>query len=343
MDDTRVKKRLIKDKKPSMVTWTSDVITDLKSEMTVLKKRAYYANKVQHLKSSDSRKWMDCVNQMSGIKRSAPNNIKIVKNGTTLSGKLLPYWDWTTEFEKDCLIENPYFVNDDVMTEEDCEVCKKISGARLKNVSQDEMTNRYLFNAIPVVVTDATNDWPVDIQTFDLDNLKEIYLDTKLSEPERYCTFDAFNPEIESPHQLFALVEDQKLDHWQGYWENCEPATAKSIRKFYRRPYFLPPMAEAATENWIFAAYGSENNETKMQWEYVSFGASATWITQIKGQSQIILTATAPCDRICKKMSATLKPGETMVFVNRLWNFKRRPHPGQVSISLAATVGWDQI
>lgn len=53
--------------------------------------------------------------------------------------------------------------------------------------------------------------------------------------------------------------------------ENCEPATAKSIRKFYRRPYFLPPMAEAATENWIFAAYGGENNETKMQWEYVRY------------------------------------------------------------------------
>ena len=52
-----------------------------------VKKRAYYTNKVQHLKSSDSRKWWDCVNQMSGKKRSATNNIKIVKNGTTLSGK----------------------------------------------------------------------------------------------------------------------------------------------------------------------------------------------------------------------------------------------------------------
>ena len=52
-----------------------------------VKKRAYYTNKEQHLKSSDSRKWWDCVNQMSGKKRSATNNINIVKNGTTLSGK----------------------------------------------------------------------------------------------------------------------------------------------------------------------------------------------------------------------------------------------------------------
>ena len=52
-----------------------------------VKKRAYYSLKVQHLKSSDSRKWWDCVNQMSGKKRPATNNIKIIKNGTTLSGK----------------------------------------------------------------------------------------------------------------------------------------------------------------------------------------------------------------------------------------------------------------
>lgn len=89
--------------------------------------------------------------------------------------QLLPYWDWTTEFDKDCFIENPYYV-EDVLTEEDCEVCKEISGARLKNVSQEIMTDNYLFNALPVVVTDATNDWPVDIQSFNLDNLKEVML-----------------------------------------------------------------------------------------------------------------------------------------------------------------------
>ena len=51
------------------------------------KKRTNYANKVQHLKSRGSRKWWDCVNQMSVKKRSAPSNIKIIKNVTILSGK----------------------------------------------------------------------------------------------------------------------------------------------------------------------------------------------------------------------------------------------------------------
>ena len=91
----------------------------------------------------------------------------------------MPYWDWTTEFQKDCFIENPYYVDEDVLTEEDCDLCKEISGARLKNVSQDTMTNRYLFNSIPVVVTDATKDWPLDIQSFDLDTLKQVLCHSK--------------------------------------------------------------------------------------------------------------------------------------------------------------------
>ncbi|XP_028400553.1 uncharacterized protein LOC114523724 isoform X2 [Dendronephthya gigantea] len=250
--------------------------------------------------------------------------------GKLASMKLLPYWDWTTEFEKDCFVENPYYV-DEFLTEDDCEVCTAISGTRLKNVSQDLMAENYLFNAIPVVVTDATKDWPIDVQSFDLNKLKEVYLDNKLSDPAKYCTFEAFDANIDSARQLFSVLQDNNLDHWQGYWENCEPATAKSIRKFYRRPYFLPPMAEAAAENWVFAAYDSEGNEAGMKWEH------------IKGQSQIVLKPKSPCDAICKKMSATLKPGETIVFVNRLWEFKRRPRATEMSISVAATVSWDKI
>ena len=86
----------------------------------------------------------------------------------------MPYWDWTTEFDKDCFVENPYYNVDEFLTEEDCEMCKGISGARLKNVSQDLMAKNYLFNEIPVVVTDATSDWPIDVQSFDLDKLKEV-------------------------------------------------------------------------------------------------------------------------------------------------------------------------
>ena len=86
----------------------------------------------------------------------------------------MPYWDWTTEFEKECLIDNPYYEEDDQLTEEECEVCKELSGVRLKDVSQDLMASEYLVDEIPVIITDATKDWPMDLDHFDLNTLKEV-------------------------------------------------------------------------------------------------------------------------------------------------------------------------
>ena len=47
------------------------------------RKQSYYANKVRHLKTSDSRKWWDCVKQLSGDKFS---NMQIVKDGISVGG-----------------------------------------------------------------------------------------------------------------------------------------------------------------------------------------------------------------------------------------------------------------
>ena len=52
------------------------------------RKESYYFNKVQHLKSSDPRKWWDCIRQFSG-KKSSSANIKIVKESETILGQEL--------------------------------------------------------------------------------------------------------------------------------------------------------------------------------------------------------------------------------------------------------------
>ena len=53
------------------------------------RKHAYYANKVQHLKSSNPKKWWDCVKQMSGKKKAPSTSINIIKDGGALSGTSL--------------------------------------------------------------------------------------------------------------------------------------------------------------------------------------------------------------------------------------------------------------
>ena len=36
--------------------------------------------------------------------------------------------------------------------------------------------------------------------------------------------------------------------------ENCDKDAAKVLRKYYKRPYFLPPMAEAVEGNWFIVS-----------------------------------------------------------------------------------------
>lgn len=38
--------------------------------------------------------------------------------------------------------------------------------------------------------------------------------------------------------------------------ENCEKEAAKVFRKYYRRPYFMPPMTEATEGNWFIVSLG---------------------------------------------------------------------------------------
>ena len=85
----------------------------------------------------------------------------------------LPYWDWTVIYDKECLIDNPYKVQDG-LTEEDCSACQHLKGVkRIANASQSEIAESFLFNQIPVVVTDAVEGWDA-LEKFDLNYLAEV-------------------------------------------------------------------------------------------------------------------------------------------------------------------------
>lgn len=85
----------------------------------------------------------------------------------------LPYWDWTEIYDRDCFIENPYYVQDDI-SEEDCNVCRKLRTIkRVANVSQSSIGDDYLLSNLPVIVTDAMEDWDA-MKKFDINFLAEV-------------------------------------------------------------------------------------------------------------------------------------------------------------------------
>lgn len=78
-------------------------------------------------------------------------------------------------YDRECIIDNPYYVQDE-MTEEDCDVCRKLRNVeKVSNVSQSSIANDYLFSNVPVIVTDAMEDWDA-LKKFDINFLTEVKL-----------------------------------------------------------------------------------------------------------------------------------------------------------------------
>lgn len=82
-------------------------------------------------------------------------------------------------YDRECIIDNPYYVRDE-MTEEDCNVCRKLRNIkRVSNVSQSSIADDFLFSNVPVIVTDAVDDWDA-LKKFDINFLAEVKLATFL-------------------------------------------------------------------------------------------------------------------------------------------------------------------
>ena len=81
-------------------------------------------------------------------------------------------------YDRECMIDNPYYIHDE-MTEEDCSVCRKLRKIeRVSNVSQSTIADDYLFSNVPVIVTDAMEEWDA-LEKFDISFLAEVRSDCK--------------------------------------------------------------------------------------------------------------------------------------------------------------------
>ncbi|KAL9963633.1 hypothetical protein ACROYT_G027159 [Oculina patagonica] len=264
-----------------------------------------------------------------------PTYRQICIYGKFITMKALPYWDWTEIYDRECIIDNPYYVRDE-MTEEDCNVCRKLrSIKRVSNVSQSDIADDYLFSNVPVIVTDAMDDWDA-LKTFDINFLAELYGSNEvLRDSPSACQFQSTTPEYGTPQQLLSAVKSGELQKFQAFWENCEKESAKVFRQYYRRPYFLPPMAEATEGNWFIVS--SEESKTLT----VSWDASATWMAQVKRSARFRLTPNDICRNICHKIVVKLDPGEVLTVPDKMWSVSYKPVGSDPVVTFGSGVTWD--
>ncbi|BFZ19629.1 hypothetical protein BsWGS_22668 [Bradybaena similaris] len=89
-------------------------------------------------------------------------------------------------------------------------------------------------------------------------------------------------------------------------WQNCDPNTGSFLRKFYTRPYFLPPHSESLQSDWVFM--GSPGFGANLHIDAVGH---PSWQAQISGHKQWTLESPSECILECPStLTVTVHPGE---------------------------------
>lgn len=245
---------------------------------------------------------------------------------------ILPYWDWTRLYATECVVRNPYYVAETI-SKDDCKWCLQQQDIpRLQNLLHDDMTNEYLLKHLPVVVTDAADGW-IAREAFSLKYIQQLY---QQEEVYKRC----YSCECMNNVQAASLEEflDNLLSYnnFIGYWFNCNFACMKAFRKYYRRPYFVPPMVGSSEQN--FVVLGSNKGEPVVdQFQPFHTTELMTWFTQIKGQFSLVLQSQCGCPTL----KITLKEGETLAFRNKIWWFSYAAEGEGEAIALGSGGSWD--
>lgn len=92
---------------------------------------------------------------------------------------------------------------------------------------------------------------------------------------------------------------------WYFGWSNCNYEIAKTLRKHYNRPYFLPKTSENTPTDWIFM--GGPGMGAHMHVDNVRL---PSWQAQLRGTKEWILAPPPECYYQCSSFKTTVHPGE---------------------------------
>nr|QDF21457.1 bifunctional arginine demethylase and lysyl-hydroxylase JMJD6-A [Brachionus koreanus] len=263
------------------------------------------------------------------------------------------YWNGFTNISKEeCAIMLPDFTNAVTRPFDDCNMCQNLTEIkRIKRISKNEFIEKYAYSGVPIIITDAINDWP-GLRTFNFDFFKELYsnleqeeykkrqskveidrensslildtfnsiieTDNQRAESKITCQFFPYKTEFQNLMQVFEMKSSKNgkwEKPWYVGWSNCNNFASKVLRKHYKRPYFLPDESEMSRIDWIFM--GTPGYGANLHIDDVS---NPTWQAQISGIKKWIFKPPAECILKCpSSLTTEVKPGEIIIFDSNRW------------------------
>lgn len=230
--------------------------------------------------------------------------------------KLFPVYKWI-DVTDECLIRNPLYL-DQYITEEDCLLCKHIDKVeRVPNLTTEQFVEDYLKKGSHVIVENGIKDWPEDLKSLSIQKIKQAYQNEPALVKFSPCDFTTSLPYGSIDGFLWNKNSIEK-----GYymsWTNCVPESSKALRRFYRRPYFLPSSVETFDQNFLFLSKRYTGNLS------VEFKTDTALIIlqQVKGSSTFYLLPEEQCNSTCivSPIEGNLKEGEVLIAMNtnKVW------------------------
>lgn len=257
--------------------------------------------------------------------------------GRKTSINLLPLWDWTTLYDRECLVVNPYFKSQE-LKEEDCEVCESYDTiSRVKNINSSEVVENFLNHDRPFIVTDAISPEMLS-QNITIKYLDHLYRNHPIMRMYSPCSFRSnLRTKFEEPKVFLKKAAAGDISNYYGHWENCFLSAAKVLREQYTRPEFLPPVVQMDNTNWVYISSGFNSKTYKP----IDMIAPLVIFSQMKGEINFILRPREPCTTLCTELKGTLHEGEILLVMSFLWEMEYFPSKELENLSIGMGATYD--
>ncbi|OXA56226.1 hypothetical protein Fcan01_08941 [Folsomia candida] len=249
--------------------------------------------------------------------------------------KILPYWNWTDMYYTRCMVRNPFFEAPNLNLD-DCNLCESLDEiARMANVSQTLVNEEFIRREKPFIITDGMDDWDIMMtDQFWFDNITEIYL--------RQANFQVCNVNTNLRisngdfTRLLKRLYNPRTQGWFIHWENCQKDMAKSVRQYYRRPYFISDSLDFTGSNWVLMSSDFNGRVYKK----IEGTDSLMLLHQVRGSNHVRISPREACRGHCPELLGTLNEGEILVVTNLVWILEYIPGEFGDNLALASEVAW---
>ena len=194
-----------------------------------------------------------------------------------------------------------------------CDMCRDVrtvDQVHVSHMSWQKFYQHYAETGRPLVIRNATLDWPAMTQ-LNYDWIRRAYLsdpDT-LDYDDDKCWFNNYKSKhLGSLRSLFRMTAERAHDisrPWYVGWAVCQPDVADKIHSLYYRPDFLHPDSTPPKKPWIFI--GTPGPGAHVHIDNVDL---SSWQAQISGTKTWLLRPPPECWLQCHgDMEVTVHPG----------------------------------